>query len=305
MSRCLRPLFFLLIVRPLALLWLVAFEGAAVVPSLTLLAGYAAYLAIWVVLIVIASSLAAHARTALMVLIGIWAFTVILLPRMAPDIALAANPALTRLETDIAIVADLRRMGDSHNPDDPYFNAFKQLTLKQYGVDKVEDLPVNYRGLLAVEGEKLTSKLFDDYADRQFGAQKAQSQLVDAAGVLSPTIALRRLSKSAAGTDLEGHRRFLTQAEAYRFAIVQQLNQLQATAITYDDDSNRNTDPDAGRGVRIDPENWREVPDFQYAAAATGDKLRAAMPGMILLLLWLVVLGAGLRFAIRRLGDAA
>lgn len=289
----------------LALGWLIAFEGAPLAPSLVLLAGYAAYLSIWVLLIVIASSLAAYARTALMALIGIWAFTVILLPRLAPDIALAANPTLTRLETDIAIKEDLRRMGDSHNPDDPHFNAFRERTLKQYGVEKVEDLPVNYRGLLAVEGEKLTSKLFDDYATTLFAAQQAQSRLSDTAGILSPTIALRRLSMSAAGTDLEGHRRFLSQAEAYRFAIVQQLNQLQATAITYDDDSKRNKDPEAGRRVRIDPDNWRKVPDFQYKAAATGEKLSAALPGMLMLLAWLVILGLAWRMAIRQLGAKA
>jgi ABC-2 type transport system permease protein len=189
-------------------------------------------------------------------------------------------------------------------PDDPYFNAFKERTLKQYGVEKVEDMPVNYRGLLALEGEKLTSKLFDDYANKQFAAQQAQNRLSDTAGILSPTFALRRLSMSAAGTDLEGHRRFLSQAEAYRFAIVQQLNQLQANAITYEDDSNRNKDPEAGRRVRIDPENWREVPDFRYRAAATHEKLKAALPGMVMLLGWLVALGPGLRAATRRLESA-
>jgi ABC-2 type transport system permease protein len=240
-----------------------------------------------------------------MALIGIWAFTVILLPRIAPDVALATNPALTRLETDIAIAEDLRRMGDSHNPDDPFFTAFKDRTLKQYGVEKVEDLPVNYGGLLAVEGEALTSKLFDDYADRQFAAQKAQSGLKDTIGLISPTIALRRVSMSASGTDLEGHRRFLAQAEAYRFAIVQQLNQLQATKVTYADDRNRNNDPEAGKRVRIDPENWKAIPDFRYRAASISDQVRTALPGLLMLFGWLVLLGFGLRLATRRLGAAA
>jgi ABC-2 type transport system permease protein len=289
----------------LALGWLVAAEDAAVLPSLTLIGGYTAYLGIWVLLIIIASSLAARARTALMALIGIWAFTVVLLPRVAPDVALATNHALTRLETDIAIAEDLRRMGDSHNPDDPFFTAFKERTLKQYGVDKVEDLPVNYGGLLAVEGEKLTSKLFDDYADRQFAAQKAQSSLKDMIGLISPTIALRRVSMSASGTDLEGHRRFLEQAETYRFKIVQQLNQLQATEVSYADDRNRNTNPEAGKRVRIDPENWKDIPDFQYQAASIPDQLRAALPGVLILVGWLLALGFGLRLATRRLGASA
>lgn len=289
----------------LALGWLMMAESAPLAPGLFLLGGYAVYLGIWVLLIVIMSALSAHARTALMALIGIWAFTVILLPRVAPDLAVAANPALTRLETDIAVQKDLRSMGDSHNADDPYFNAFKARTLQQYGVEKVEDLPVNYRGLLAMEGEKLTSKLFDDYAARQFAAHRAQSWQTDLAGLISPAIALRRLSMAASGTDLEGHRRFLTQAEAYRFSIVQQLNALQAKAITYVDDGNRNKDPEAARRVRIDPKNWQEVPDFVYHPASTVEKLKAAMPGLVILCGWLVALGLGLRVAIRRLGDAA
>lgn len=289
----------------LALGWLMVAERAPAWPTFVLLGSYAAYLGVWVLLIVIVSSLVAHARTALMALIGVWAFTAILLPRLAPDIALAANPALTRLETDIAIKEDLRRMGDSHNPDDPYFNAFKERTLKQYGVEKVEDLPVNYSGLLAVEGEALTSRLFDDYADRQFAAQKAQSSVKDVFGLISPTIALRRVSMSAAGTDLEGHRRFLTQAEAYRFAIVQQLNRLQATEVTYSDDRSRNTDPEAARRIRIDPENWKAIPDFRYQPGSIPAQMQAALPGILILFGWLVASGLGLLAAIRRLGAAA
>jgi ABC-2 type transport system permease protein len=110
---------------------------------------------------------------------------------------------------------------------------------------------------------------------------------------------------SASGTDLEGHRRFLSQAEAYRFAIVQKLNALQVKSITYEDDSNRNKDPEAARRVRIDPKNWQEVPDFSYLAASTSEKLRAALPGLLILLGWFAALLLGLRFAARRLGGTA
>jgi ABC-2 type transport system permease protein len=281
--------------------WLVLAEGAPLAPALILTGGYAAYLAVWAMIVVVASSMVAQARIALMALIGIWAFAVVLLPRVVPDLALATEPTLTRLETDIAIMRDLRAMGDSHNPDDPFFTAFKASVLSQYGVTRVEDLPVNYRGLLAIEGEKLTSKLFDDYAGRQFAAQSAQSSLADAFGVASPAIALRRLSIAASGTDLEAHRRFLTQAEAYRFAIVQQLNQLQAEAVTYADDGNRNSDSEAARRVRIDPANWRDVPEFTYLPATTQEKLAAALPGAAMLIGWLVALCSVFAIAVKRL----
>jgi ABC-2 type transport system permease protein len=288
----------------LALGWLIAAKGAPVTPALVLLTGYTGYLAIWIAGILLASTVASQARTALIALVGLWALTVILLPRLAPDLALATKPTLTRLETDIAIQRDLRQMGDSHNPDDPFFTAFKERTLKHYGVEKVDDLPVNYRGLLAVEGEKLTSKLFDDYATRQFAQQKAQSGFADAFGLISPTLALRRVSMALAGTDLESHRRFLAQSEAYRFSIVQQLNQLQATAVTYSDDSNRNKDPEAGRRVRIDPDNWRKVPDFAYRPPTQAEKLSTASPGLAMLALWLAALALALRAAVRHIREA-
>src|SRR5258708_10814652 len=40
----------------------------------------------------------------------------------------------------------------------------------------------------------------------------------------SPVIALRRLSMAVAGTDLQGYRRFLEQAEQHRYRMVQALN---------------------------------------------------------------------------------
>lgn len=287
-----------------ALAWLVLAKGAPLAAAAVLALGYAAYLALWVIGIAAVSSLASNARTSLMSLLGIWTVTTILIPRAVPDIALAAAPLPTRLETDIAIQRDQRRIGDSHNPDDPHFAAFKARILKQYGVSRVEDLPVNYRGLLAMEGEKLTSRLFDDYADRQFAEQRKQGTIATSFGLLSPAIALKSLSMAAAGTGLEGHRRFLKQAEAYRYAIVQQLNRLQAEALTYSDDSSRNNDPQASRRVRIDPRHWHDVPDFAYQPASLGEKLRAALPGAASLLAWLVVGIFSLRLASRRLGEA-
>ena len=288
----------------LAMVWLMAVGGAPVLPAVVLLAAYAAYLGLWVLGIVIASSLFANARSALVALLGLWTLTTILLPRVAPDIALAASPLPTRLETDIAIQRDLRATGDSHDPDHPYFADFKAGVLKQYGVDDIADLPVNYSGLLAMEGEALTSSMFDRYASTQFAQQRQQGNAALAFGLLSPAIALRSLSMAAAGTDLEGHRRFLAQAEDYRFGIVQRLNRLQAESLTYADDRNRNSDPEAARRVRIDPSNWHDVPEFAYRGATTTEKLRAAVPGMVLVLGWLVAMAVAFRFAAYRLGRA-
>ncbi|MHA6723185.1 ABC transporter permease [Sphingomonas sp. RS2018] len=275
--------------------------GAGLLPMLAIAAGYAAYLALWAVLVVLVSTRAKRSRDALLVLLALWSATVVLLPRVAPDVAGAAVPLANRLQTDVAIARDLRRLGDSHNADDPTFAAFKRATLARYGVSRIEDLPVNYKGLLAVEGERITSGLFDSYARDSFAAQGRQTALVDIAGIVSPAIALRALSMAAAGTDLAGHRRFLDQAESYRYDLVQRLNRLQADSVRYADDTS--ADPGADRRKRVDATNWTAMPRFAFVAADGPTLALAALPGFGVILLWLLVASAALTLATRRLGD--
>lgn len=255
-------------------------------------AGYGAYLAFWVVLTVTVSALAPRGRSALIALVAIWAATVILAPRISPEFATAAAPLPTRLETDVAVQRDLRAMGDSHDPDDPYFDAFKRKTLASYGVARIEDLPVNYKGLLAIEGERMTSSLFDRYADQAFAAMARQSATMDAFGLLSPTVALRRLSMTAAQTDLSAYQRFLKQAESYRYALIQRLNRLQAEAVDYADDTAKGEDSASEARSRIAADHWRNMPTFSFVGATERETAHAALAPLIILTVWLILAGA-------------
>lgn len=269
-------------------------------PILAIGAGYTAYLLLWCVIILTVSALVPRARDALLALVAIWAVTTILIPRLAPDLAGQMHGLRNRFQTDVAIASDLRRLGDSHNPDDPHFAAFKAATLERYGVSRVEDLPVNYKGLLALEGERLTAALFDRYAAESFAAQGRQNAVVSAASALSPAIALRSLSMAAAGTDLSGHRRFLEQAEAYRYTLVQQLNRMQAQGVAYADDTA--TDAGADRRKRVDAANWKAMPDFSFVRPDPATLAGAALPGLAVLFAWLAAAATVLAIAARRLG---
>jgi ABC-2 type transport system permease protein len=274
--------------------------GALAAPMAAIALGYAAWLALWTVMIILVSTLVQRSRDALLTLLAAWTVVVVLLPRVAPDIASGAYPLENRLQTDIAIARDLRVMGDSHNPNDPFFARFKQSVLKRYGVERIEDLPVNYKGLLALEGEKMTSGLFDRYARQSFAAQADQNRLVSTIGLLSPAIALRDLSMAAAGTDFSGHRRFLEQAESYRYDLVQRLNRLQAEAVTYANDTA--ADGGADRRKRISGENWQAMPEFSFRQPDGTSLARAALPGLAVVLAWLAAATALLLLASRRLG---
>ena len=279
----------------LALTWIGAATPAPASLAVALAAGYGLWLLIWVAGIVSVSAWFARGRDALVALLAVWAVSVVLLPRLAPELAASALALPTRFETDIAVARDLAALGDSHNPDDPYFADFRKKVLAQYGVAKVEDLPVNYKGLLGMEGERLTSALFERYADASFERQDAQLRRVDGFALLSPVIALRRLSMAAAGTDLHDYRRFVEQAERHRYRLVQALNRLQAEKLSFAGDR-------SSRDSRIGHAHWHGVADFRYEAAPPVEALRRTAPAAGVLLLWLTALAGLLVPATRRLG---
>lgn len=285
----------------LGLFGLAAMPGTAFLPMAAIALGYAAWLLLWVTVIVLISTLSRRSRDALLALIAIWAVSVVLLPRIAPDVASAAVPLQNRLQTDVAIARDLRQLGDTHDPNAPHFAAFKQSVLRHYGVTRVEDLPVNYKGLLGMEGERITSALFGRYSDANYAAQRTQNAIVGAVGVVSPAIALRSLSMAAAGTDFAAHRGFLEQAEAYRYDLVQRLNRLQADGVAYADDTA--SDADADKRKRVTAGNWKKMPDFTYHAADGATLAARALPGLMVVLCWLLLVAVLLAFATRRLGE--
>ncbi len=277
----------------LALAWMGA--GSQPLLSAVLLTGYGLWLLLWALAVVGLSALFARRRDALLCLLALWTVIVILVPRLAADTAAYAHVLPTRLESDIAVARDLAAMGDSHNPDDPYFAGFRQKVLSQYGVARVEDLPVNYKGLLGMEGERMTSELFNRYAADSFDQQGRQSGWMDRASVLSPLLALRRLSMATAGTDLASYRRFLEQGEHYRYTLIQSLNRLQAEKIRYADDRNPT------RQNRVDRMHWHNTAHFQYLPATPALVFQSVLPAAATLLAWLAALLALLAFSAQSL----
>jgi len=284
-----------------AALALACIAASASIPASLVLAlglGHAVWLLIWSVGIVGVSALCPRGRDALVILLAVWTVSVVFLPRLAAELASSTHQLPTRFETDITVTRDLAAMGDSHDANDSYFDQFRGQVLSRYGVSRVEDLPVNYKGLVGMESERLTSALFDRYANAGFALQEAQSRLVDSLSSLSPVIALRRLSMAAAGTDLHGYRRFLEQGERHRYELIQALNRLQAEALRYADDK-------SSRDSRISRAHWRGLADFHLDPEPAAEVLQRAAPAARVLVAWLIALIVFVVFATRRLGRSA
>ena len=260
--------------------------GVALVMALAALL----WLGLWVLGITLVSAHARTAQSALLALVLAWALLVVLVPRAAAGVAALAHPLPTKAETDLVIHQELRALGDSHNPDDPHFAAFKEGLLRQYGVTRVEDLPFNYRGAVSAEGERLTSQLFARHAEDTAAIQQRQHDLVALIGLASPAIGFAQASMAGAATDLASHSAFLAAAEAHRYALVQSLNRLHTYQVRAEDDARRNSDPIAERQSRIAARFWADQPPFRHAGPTPAARLAAMAPGLAVMALWAALL---------------
>jgi ABC-2 type transport system permease protein len=275
-----------------ALAAIAAADPQLAAPAGWLALGYACYLLLWSCAAVLLSTLARRARDALLLLVGAWALMTVLLPRVLPDVAASVVPRPSRIEMEAAVHAELARIGDSHDPDDPYFRKFRDSVLERYGVQRVEDLPVNYKGLVIEEGERLTSALFLASMRRDFALQAAQGRLLDSAALAVPLLALRGMSAALADTDRAAHERFLLAAEDYRYRLVQALNRLHAEKVHYHDD----------RAQRISADFWRALPRYRHPPPPLASTIALrAWPALAILAGWLGAALLASAWAARRL----
>lgn len=248
--------------------------------------GFLLYLAIWSLMIATASTASNHASGSFLTLTGLWLVFCVVAPPMAASIAGGATPMVSKIESDLQVAVALRSQGDGHNANDPAFNRLRSNLLEQYGVNRVEDLPINFRGVVAEAAEADLTDVMNRFAEKKMAAERAQANLHSILSVLSPQLALRQFSMTLAGTDLRHHHRFLEEAEHARFDFVQGLNRVHAEEMAYTDDINRSSDPDAERRTRVSAENWRVLDDFTFAPNPAGERVTASLAPLGMLALW-------------------
>lgn len=271
-----------------ALLWASAAQPALVGRATGLGASFTAVLALAAMGTVVVSSIARNVLGALLAGVVAWFALVAVAPRAVASWAETSLPSPGQAEVEQRIAAALAKVGDAHDPGSSHFAAFRQRILDEHGVSRVEDLPVNFGGLVMLEGERLTTAAIAAEVDRQRDAWQAQVDRASTIGWVVPTLAIRQLSQAFAGTDLAHHRDFLDQAERRRFATVQALNHLHATRIAALND----------RDQKLDASHWADIPRAGIALPPLGattpawaSTMSAVGAWLLLGLLGLVALG--------------
>lgn len=257
-----------------------AFSSEAPLRLLLLFTVYVLYCLFWIGLTLFVSSLVKAPKQALVLLTSIWFILTILMPRMLAEFAHNQYPHQKRNDFELAIKLDNRKVGDSHNPNDPYFNKFREDTLKKYGVNTVEELPVNYKGLVMQEGEKLNAEIYKKHYEKQLEQFSAQQRFVSQFYWLNPYLFVRDFSMALTRTDTRHFLDFEQQAEAHRYARIQKLNKLHTEEIDHHND----------RDQRIDKSYWQEFEAFTYQSPVLGWSLSPFSLAWLLPLLVVVVM---------------
>jgi ABC-2 type transport system permease protein len=269
-------------------LWLGAQGGLAGTDQtarlLLLVLAYFLYLTFFCIIAVLVSARSQTAKTALVSLMGLWLVLTLVLPRASQTLGAYLYPAPSKVKFLADIQADVRKEGDSHNPHDPHYKALKDSLLTAYRVDSVQQLPFNYSGFVMAEGEKISARLYNEHFRRLLAIYDRQNRFLKAMAFLDPYLAIRNLSMALSGTDFAGYVDFQRQAEQYRYALAQKMNDLQMHYI-----SNKKLKP-TDKAHQIDKKHWREVPEFTYRPPTIASVLRHETLSLLSFAFWVVVL---------------
>ena len=276
-------------------------QGASVLAIFGFLFGYAIYLMIWVLLILLFSCLFSKNSGSFTGLAMIWIVFCVVMPRVASTSATAAQPFIGKLETDFAVTKQLQKLGDGHNAGDPAFDKLKASLLAKYNVKSIAELPINYKGLIAKSSEAELTAVLNKFAEQRMDSELSQTQFSRYFGWLSPAMAIRTLSMVVAGTSIETHHRFLREAEDLRFNFIQGLNQVHIEQLSYQDDINRNRDVKASQSARVGAKNWQLLEDFNFTVDASHIRLVRSFSAFLQLFFWLITLVFAIKLVGRRL----
>lgn len=257
---------------------------------LLLFLGYALFLLILCFMTIAVSTTSRSSKNALLTLLGIWLLLVVLVPKTSQAIASSVYPTPSKLSFQTAVEQDVIKKGDSHDPNDPYFNKLRDSVLTVHKVDSVTQLPFNYGGFVMREGEKTSAHLYKKHHDSLINVYEKQNNISRFTAILNPFTAIKTISMAFAGTDFKGYVDFQNQAETYRYQLAQEMNELQMEYI------GARVNNSEGKTNVVGHEHWEEFADFEHQMQPLKSSVNEASIGIYSLLGWVLLSFFGLGY---------
>ena len=244
-----------------------------------LFVSYAFYYLILINLTVLLSVFFKSSTASLSLTILTWVFWTIFYPTIVGNSTEKLNPLPTRVEFKEAMSEDRSKGIDGHNPRGERRDALEKSTLAKYNVEKLEDLPINFSGILMQEDEEYGNTVWDKHFGNLYKQLEKQKKNYQLSGFLNPFTALQSLSMGISGTDLFHHLDFLNKAESYRRVFIKSLN----------DEYAFGGSKTGERGWKASNEFFRSVEDFEYVSPEFLSIGKKYLYDVITLFFWLIL----------------
>ncbi len=234
---------------------------------------YGVFLSTCVAIAIGVSALFKSRQSAFLALTSVWVLIAIVVPSLASDLGSTLYPQPDAREASSRLSAASNIF---YTDPDTRVNVEKEV-LERYGVETVDDLPIEYGAYTLQVSEELSEPEFDRFyasLDERYAAQEGVARWFS---LLTPAIAAGSLSRGIAGTDRAHQRDFAQAAEAHRREMIELLNE----------DFMYNAG-DAGYGYTGNADLWSQFEDLDYDVPPIGKLAGAYLVDGLLLLAWLI-----------------
>lgn len=252
-----------------------------IIRGIGLILGYGLYVVVFAAIALFVSARSKNATSSMLMLLSIWALSVVVVPRLAANLAERVYPA----PDGAAFWQNYsdERAESRLDPESAEYKEVERIILsrafeREIQADEIANLKYNTRGLRLEVSEYLGAQTFVKlYADL-YKTYENQKMVRRVLSLVSPTILLQHFSSTISGTDVTAHRHFADAAEVQRNIIIGALNE---DLILNDV---------GGTGPYVsDVEFWETIPDFSYTPPSLSLSLSGAAWDFILLMIWALI----------------
>jgi len=228
---------------------------------------------------------------ALTSMLGIWIIWTIFLPNILMSSVEKWYELPSRNEFKAAMREDRSKGLDGHNPSDERKEELEARVLKEYGVDSLSQLPINFDGIVMQEDEEYGNKVWDKHFGELRSVLAKQKKSYQLGGFVNPFIPLQNASMGFSGNDNLHHQEFLVQVENYRRVFIKALNDKHAFGGSKTGDW----------GWKADNDFFKSVSDFEYQPTALASVFPHYRTDLLLLAVWSVLVAGLMVFGTKKM----
>ncbi len=247
---------------------------------LLLLVLYALYIVIFVSLSVWVSMLSKTGRNSLLILLSIWVFFAVIVPKTATGLGTQLTPLPSLKIFRNTIADDIKNGLEGDLSASERRKELEKTYLKKYQKDSLHQLPINFLGISLQAGEDYAAKVYDHHWQKLEQTIEKQNAISSWASFISPYIAIRNLSMALTSTDVNAYFHFHKHTEVYRRNLVKKMNM----------DLAKNSKNGEFFEYKANENLWKTIAPFAYTTTSVNRVIASYFIEIVAIFTWIILL---------------